>query len=100
MTLIIFVNWQLKFKRMALEEFENEPLNEREKAIIRMRSITNYVMGVFLIGAGCFFMFPVPATRSYINQYDPVIIKIFALVCMLYGSFRIYRGYKKNYFKN
>ncbi len=85
---------------MALEEFENEPLSEREKGIVRMRSITNYVMGTFLILAGAFFMFPTRATQPYINQYDPVIIKIFAVVCMVYGSFRIYRGYKKNYFKN
>jgi hypothetical protein len=85
---------------MALEEFENEPLNEREKAIVRMRSVTNYVMGIFLIIAGCFFMFPLRVTQPYIDQYDPVMIKIFALLCMLYGSFRIYRGYKKNYFKN
>jgi hypothetical protein len=85
---------------MALEEFENEPLNEREKAIVRMRSITNYVMGIFLMGIGLLFMFPIQATRPYIDQYDPVMIKIFAVVCMLYGGFRIYRGYKKNYFKS
>ena len=54
---------------MALEEFENEPLSEREKGLIRMRSITNYGMGVFLFVAGCFFMFPTDATRPYINQY-------------------------------
>lgn len=85
---------------MALEEFENGPLNEREKSMVRMRSVTNYVMGIFLIGAGCFFLFPISSTRIYINQYDPVMIKIFAVICLLYGSFRIYRGYKKNYFKN
>ena len=85
---------------MALEEFENEPLSEREKGLIRMRSITNYGMGVFLFVAGCFFMFPTDATRPYINQYDPLVIKIFAVICWIYGAFRIYRGYKKNYFRD
>lgn len=85
---------------MALEEFENEPLNEREKGLVRMRSITNYGMGVFLVVAGCFFMFPTIYTRKYISQYDPLVIKIFAIICWLYGAFRIYRGYKKNYFRN
>jgi len=85
---------------MALEEFENEPLSDRDKAMIRMRSITNYVMGLFLIGAGCFFMFPMRSTRQYIDQYDPTIIKIFAILCWVYGAFRIYRGYRKNYFRN
>ena len=85
---------------MALEEFEKEQLSEREKGHIRMRSITNYGMGVFMIIIGFFFMFPVKQTRAYIDQYDPILIKIFAFVCWLYGAFRIYRGYKKNYFRN
>ncbi len=85
---------------MALEEFENEPLNEREKGIVRMRSLTNYVMGIFLIGAGIFFMFPLKSTQQYIDQYDPLVIKIFAAICFIYGAFRIYRGYKKNYFRS
>lgn len=84
---------------MALEEFENNQLTEREKGMVRMRSITNYVMGVFLILVGCFFMFPFKSTRMYIDQYDPLIIKLFAALCWLYGLFRIYRGYRKNYFK-
>lgn len=85
---------------MALEEFENEQLSDRDKAMIRMRSITNYVMGLFLIGAGCFFMFPMKSTQRYIDQYDPTIITIFAIICWVYGAFRIYRGYRKNYFRN
>ena len=85
---------------MALEEFEKEPLSEREKGVIRMRTITNYGMGLFMIAAGFFFMFPIQLTRGYINQYDPVLIKLFAVICWMYGSFRIYRGYKKNYFRN
>ena len=83
---------------MALEEFEREQLSERDKGIIRMRTITNYGMGVFMILAGCFFMFPISLTANYINQYEPVTIKLFAVVCWLYGAFRIYRGYKKDYF--
>ena len=85
---------------MALEEFENDRFRDRDKSLIRMRSISNYVMGILLIAAGCFFMFPIQLTRGYIAQYDPVLIKIFALICWLYGVFRIYRGYKKDYFRN
>ena len=85
---------------MALEEFEREQLSERDKGTIRMRTITNYGMGVFMIITGFFFMFPIDFTREFINKYDPVLIKMFAGVCLLYGGFRIYRGYKKNYFRN
>ena len=85
---------------MALEEFEKEQLSEREKNAIRMRSITNYAMGVFFVAAGFFFMFPFKYTAVYINQYDPVAIKLFAGVCWVYGLFRFYRGNKKNYFRD
>ncbi len=85
---------------MALEEFEKEQLSAREKGLIRMRSITNYGMGIFLIVAGFFFMFPIKMTSRFLNQYDPVLIKFFAFICWLYGAFRIYRGYQKNYFSN
>lgn len=85
---------------MALEEFEKEQLSERDKGIVRMRTITNYGMGIFMILVGFFFMIPVKLTQDIINKYDPVLIKIFAVVCWLYGAFRIYRGHKKNYFRN
>ncbi|MGG9971441.1 hypothetical protein ACQ33O_06575 [Ferruginibacter sp. SUN002] len=85
---------------MALEEFEKEEMSEREKGIIRMRTITNYSMGIFMIAVGFFFMFPTKYTQQYIDRYDPDIIKVFAVICWLYGLFRIYRGYKKNYFRS
>jgi hypothetical protein len=85
---------------MALEEFEQKPISTREKNLVRMRSITNYTMGVFFIGAGVFFLFPIAATQQFINRYDSSSIKMFAVVCFIYGAFRIFRGYQKNYFKD
>jgi len=85
---------------MALEEFEKEQMSDREKNLVRMKSITNYTMGVFFIAAGFFFMFPFEYTAAYINQYDPLAIKLFAGICWIYGLFRLYRGYKKNYYRN
>ena len=84
---------------MEHQQRETEPLSDRDKVTIRVRSISNYVMGVLLIGAGCFFLFPVQSTARYIDQYDPTMIKVFGVVCWIYGIFRIYRGYKKNYFR-
>jgi hypothetical protein len=85
---------------MALEEFEKNPLNERQRGISQMRSISNYGMGIFLTIAGFFFMFPTRYTEKFLNNYDPVLIKIFAVICWVYGAFRIYRGYQKNYFND
>ncbi len=85
---------------MALEEFEKEQMTERQRGLVQMRSIMNYGMGIFIVVAGCFFMFPTSYTREFLDKYDPVLIKIFASVCWVYGAFRIYRGYKKNYFRD
>ncbi len=84
---------------MALEEFDREEFSERDKGLIRMRSVTNYVMGIFLVCAGLVFLFPTEKTAPFINKYDSSMIKLFAIICFIYGFFRIYRGYKKNYFR-
>jgi hypothetical protein len=85
---------------MALEEFDREPLNEREKGMIRMKSITNYVMGVMIICAGLFFLIPIEATQKFHASYDSDMLKMMAIVCFVYGAFRIFRGYQKNYFRD
>lgn len=85
---------------MALEEFEKEQITERQRGISQMRSISNYGMGIFLIIAGCFFMFPTKYTANFLNNYDATLIKIFAVICWIYGGFRVYRGYQKNYFND
>jgi hypothetical protein len=85
---------------MALEEFEKHRMSERQKGLSQMRSITNYGMGVFIIIAGCFFMFPTSYTAEFLDKYDPVLIRIFAAICWVYGGFRIFRGYQKNYFRD
>lgn len=85
---------------MALEEFENEQLSDRDKNLVRMKSITNYVMGIFLIGVGFVFLFPLDSMKPYFVGYDPTMLKLFAALCFIYGAFRMYRGYAKNYFRN
>ena len=81
---------------MALEEFENDKESNREKSRWQVRSVTNYIMGGLMIIAGCFFMFPIKYTARVVESYDPVMIKLFAVICWIYGAFRIYRGYNKN----
>jgi uncharacterized membrane protein HdeD (DUF308 family) len=87
---------------MAIEEFDKEPLSKREKNLVQMRSLTNYVMGILILAAGILFLFPPEILQRKLdaNQNDPVLIKILGVVCVIYGAFRIYRGYKKNYFRN
>lgn len=85
---------------MALEEFDREPLSEREKGMVRMKSMTNYVMGLMIIGAGFFFLIPTEKTKKFHQNYDADLLKVLAIVCFIYGVFRIFRGYQKNYFRD
>lgn len=84
---------------MALEEFEKEPLSDRDKNLIRMRSISNYVMGVLIIAFGIVFIIKPTVLKGFFAQRDPLLMNIMAGICIVYGLFRMYRGYAQNYFK-
>ena len=85
---------------MSLQEFEREQLSDRDKNLIRMRSISNYVMGALILAAGILFLFPPPMLAIRLQGKDPLLVKLLGGLCIVYGLFRIYRGYKKNYFRN
>jgi hypothetical protein len=81
---------------MAQEEFEEERLTKREKNSILIRSISNYIFGGIIIIAGCLIIVPNKYTAQFVALYDPLMIKLFAVICWIYGAFRLYRGYNKN----
>jgi len=85
---------------MALEEFEKEQLNDREKGYIRMRSIMDFGMGLLWMGMGIFIIFIKKFSLDLALKYDSTMFKVFGVVCVIYGLFRIYRGYKKNYLRD
>ncbi|MBL7702736.1 MAG: hypothetical protein JNM14_10820 [Ferruginibacter sp.] len=85
---------------MALEEFEREEPNERDKGYQRMRSIMDYGMGILWAAMGVFFIFIKHFNADLAAKYDDITFKIFGSICILYGLFRIYRGYRKNYFRD
>jgi hypothetical protein len=67
---------------------------KQEKAKSKMRSIYDYTMGVLWSSIGIFFLFQ--KNFGYDLQYDKTLTTIFGVSALLYGMFRIYRGYKKN----
>mgnify|MGYP003456466544 CR=1 FL=1 len=91
---------EILIRIMALEEFEKEQLNDREKGYIRMRSIMDYGMGALWMGMGIFLIFIKKFNPGLAVNYDSTLLKVFGAVCILYGSFRIYREYKKNYLRD
>jgi len=83
---------------MSLEEFENTP-DQKTKRYINMRSITDYGMGIIYIGVGLFILL----AKQFNFQSDftmTIPAKLFAILAIIYGAWRVYRGVKKNYFTN
>ena len=79
-----------------LEDYEQK----RRKQVTRIRSITDYTLGIIFICFGIYFLIyeriGVNIFRREPSSIDYVIGGLF----VLYGGWRIYRGYRKNYFRN
>jgi hypothetical protein len=78
---------------------ESSELTKRERGIILMRSIMDYGMGTLWVSMGIFMAFNNYFDTIYRERLDDPAFRIFGGVCILYGLFRIYRGYKKNYLR-
>jgi hypothetical protein len=79
-----------------VEEYEKQ----KRKRVSLMRSVLDYGMGIMIVIAGIFFLFRTKIPTKLNDRFPPNEIDIvFGSMCILYGSWRIYRGYKKNYFR-
>ncbi len=73
-----------------------DPTDRKAKNYIIRRSLLDYGMGAIIMGFGIFFAF---ADRFGIEfTITPAFRYAFVGLCIIYGGFRMYRGYKKNYF--
>jgi hypothetical protein len=60
------------------------------------RSIYNYAMGVLWLGVGIFFLFHEKWGYEFFdNDKERLLGNIFGVSAVLYGLFRVYRGFKK-----
>lgn len=81
-----------------IEEYEQKKRKRQE----RMLSIMDYTMGVVMLAIGVFFLFLRDKHGLILNDYMKSpnwLDKVLGGMCLIYGSWRIYRGWKKNYFK-
>jgi hypothetical protein len=84
---------------MSLEEFENTP-DTKTKRYILMKSIMDFGMGFLYIGIAVIIFFSKELHIFQNNDFiDSATAKIFASLVIVYGSWRIYRGIKKDYFR-
>lgn len=77
-----------------IEEYEQQ----RHRQVSQMRTITNYGMGIVFLCAGIFFLV-YDSLDIDLGRKPSGLDKILGILFIIYGAWRIYRGYKKNYFR-
>lgn len=75
---------------------QNEAPDRRTKGYMLMRAILDIGMGVIIAGFGVFFLIAPRLGLGF--TFEDFYRYFFSSLCLLYGGWRIYRGYKKNYF--
>jgi hypothetical protein len=87
-------------KRTEMADIIDEYERKRKNDLKRIRSIVDYTMGVLFLGLGIFFFIRYERNiyLKYIGSPDVLDI-VLGVLFTLYGGWRIYRGYKKNYFR-
>lgn len=75
----------------------NELREKRTKSIFRTRSLIDFTMGILYVGAAAFLFFA-EKMGTTLDGFDKKFRYIFGILCAVYGIWRIYRGYKKEYY--
>ncbi len=78
-----------------IEEYEKG----KRKQISLMRSILDYGMGVLFLLIGLYFLLSETLDMNVFRQKPSAMDKVIGVLFVVYGGWRIYRGYRKNYFK-
>ncbi len=76
---------------------ENGFKEKRTRNFSTMRSLLDYTMGVLYIAAAAFLFFAEKMGFEMVN-FDKSFRYIFGSICLVYGFWRLYRGYRKDYF--
>jgi threonine/homoserine/homoserine lactone efflux protein len=79
-----------------IEEYDQQ----RKKQVSRMRSITDYVMGILFISIGIYFLIYEKLGINIFRREPSPVDYLIGSLFIVYGGWRLYRGYKKNYFRN
>jgi len=74
------------------EDYEQQ----RTRQVSKIRSGLDYAMGILIIGLGLFLVFRSSLNIKLNKIYPPdVWDKVYGILVILYGCWRLYRGYKK-----
>jgi hypothetical protein len=75
---------------------ENGDRRRRSKVDILLRAIMDSGRGLVIFGMGIFFL--ISQKLGVDLAIDNLYRYMFSGLCLLYGGWRIYRGYRKNYY--
>jgi hypothetical protein len=75
---------------------ENGDRRRRSKLDILLRAIMDSGRGLVIFGMGIFFL--ISQKLGVDLAIDNLYRYMFSGLCLLYGGWRIYRGYRKNYY--
>lgn len=85
---------------MALEEFEKDRMSEQDKRYVQRRSVMDIGMGILWCGMGLFVGLLLKKYNAGLAaQYGDKTLYAFGGLCLVYGLFRVWRGFKKNYLR-
>ena len=73
---------------------------ERRKQTTKLRSTMDYVMGGLFALTGIFFLVYNALGIELMGRKPSSLDYAIGGLFLLYGAWRIYRGYKKNYFRD
>lgn len=73
-----------------------DPEERRRKNYVLRRSLMDIGMGIVILCFGIFFA--VAEKLGYNFDLEPVFRYSLSALFIIYGAFRIYRGYQKNYY--
>jgi small neutral amino acid transporter SnatA (MarC family) len=78
-----------------LEDFQEQ----QRRRTVRMRSIMDFTMGAIMFLAGVFFLIYGELGIKLRGREHSTLDYALGALFVLYGIWRIYRGYKKDYFQ-
>jgi len=76
---------------------ENNLREKRTKGYSAMRSTLDFTMGILYLAAAAFLFFAEKLGFDMAN-FDAGFRYVFGAICAIYGAWRVYRGFKKDYF--
>ncbi|WP_121352172.1 hypothetical protein [Flavisolibacter nicotianae] len=78
-----------------IEDFQDKHRKQRT----RMRSVVDYTMGTVFLLLGVYFLIYEKLGWKLLNREPSSIDYLIGLLFVVYGGWRIYRGYKKDYYR-